>query len=374
MLVVGGGPAGATAARHLALAGREVVVLEKAAMPRHKPCGGGVPGHTLHTLDIDISPVVDARVSQVVLDGAWTGRQRYTIDAPCVVVERARFDAFLLDAARQAGAQVIERCALKTAARAADGGFVVETPQGVIRARTIVAADGAYSPTAKALGMGAHEAQGVALEALVAFDDRHSEADRRTAVFEFATVKRGYSWVFPRGNVMNVGVGTGRPGEGRTLRDRLAAFMQRVPELRGREVTQIKGGQLPDFCSPRERFTDRGLYLVGDAAGFIDPLTGEGIHLAVLSGRRAAEAIASGGGGGELQYEAALAAEVLPELRYAARYASRYRRVPSWLFRAAMCSGRFRRYASHFVNILSGAGSYAAMWRALHPRRTRPPV
>jgi flavin-dependent dehydrogenase len=191
-------------------------------------------------------------------------------------------------------------------------------------------------------------------------------------VFEFATVKRGYSWVFPRGDVMNVGVGTGRPGEGRTLRDRLAAFMQRVPELRGREVMNIKGGQLPDFCSPRTTFTDRGLYLVGDAAGFIDPLTGEGIHFAVLSGRRAAEAIVSGGN--EARYEAALAAEMLTELRYAARYAGRYRRVPAWLFRTAMCSGRFRRYASHFVNILSGAGSYDAMWRALHPRRKNPPV
>ena len=372
ILVVGGGPAGATAARHLALAGRDVLLIDKAHMPRHKPCGGGVPGHTLTTLELDISPVVDASVQEVVLDGGWTGRQRYRINAPCVVVERAKFDHFLFEAARSAGAEIEEGVALKSAVRNEDGTFTATTAESEIHAALIVAADGAYSPTAKALGFGAHEAQGVALEALVRFDDRHDEAARRTAIFEFATVKRGYCWVFPRGDVMNVGVGTGRPGEGKTLRDRLTAFMQRMPELRGREVFNIKGGQLPDFCSPRHTFADRGVYLVGDAAGFIDPLTGEGIHFAVLSGRRAAEAIVSGGG--EAGYTAALAAEVVPELCYAARYARRYRKVPSAAFRLAMCLPRFKRYAQHFVNILSGTGSYDQMWRALHPRRKTPPV
>lgn len=367
-LIVGAGPGGATAARHLALAGRETLLIDRAEFPRPKPCGGGVPLHTCALFDFDISPVIEASVTTVSLVGAWTGRQDNPVVDGCKIVDRTRFDTFLVKRAQEAGAKLSENCRLKNITKNGTG-FVAQTSRGEIHARRVIAADGAYSPTGRALGFPRNDSLGIALEAIVPLDTGHDAATRTTALFHFTCLRGGYGWIFPRGEVLNIGIGSADRRQGPALRKHLLRFMANLPELKGREWTEICGGQLPNFSGARDRYAVDGAYLIGDAAGFVDPLTGEGIYYAVASGRAAAEAIM---GDGEAQYEDALAADIIPELQLARRYARWFHLLPLWTFGGVMCTGRYRRYVEYFIRILSGSCTYREMYRQMHPGKDLP--
>jgi flavin-dependent dehydrogenase len=124
---------------------------------------------------------------------------------------------------------------------------------------------------------------------------------------------------------------------------------------------------IPDYTGPRERYADRGAFLVGDAAGLVDPLTGEGIYHAITTARLAAEAIL-GHDAGEA-YEKAVRDRVVPELEMARRYAVRFRAAPAWLRGLGLSLPRAREYARRFVGILTGQSSYAEMNRAMSSTR-----
>ncbi len=360
ILVVGAGPAGATAAQLLAAGGREVLLVEKESLPRYKPCAGGLPARAVRALGLDLSGLARTEVAAVALDGAWTGRQVYSVEHRGVVVDRAEFDQFLAEKAVAAGAILREKCAVKSIRREA-GGFVAGTAAGAIKARVVCAADGVFSPTGRALGFPGNEGVGVALEALVAIDAGHDAEVRQRAIFSFGRVPQGYGWCFPRGEMFTIGVGTVL-AKAPALRRWLADFARRTPELRGRELQRVRGGCLPNFNRPRPAYAESGAYLLGDAAGLVDPLTGEGIFYAVMSGRHAAAAIL---GGGEAEYEQRLRRDILPEMELARRYTDYFLRLPRWLIGGAMSSPRHRRYVKYFMDILGGVSSYREMHRAM---------
>jgi geranylgeranyl reductase family protein len=351
VLVVGAGPAGTTAAQILAAAGKSVILLEKEKLPRHKPCGGGVPART----GVLLPPGFPAagEVAQVILQGAYTGRQTYAVPEGkrCQVVERAQFDHFLAQKAVAAGAALRENCALKTLEKTGDY-FSVETTQGQVTAKKICVCDGVFSPTARALGF-EKNAYGFCLEGLA-----KSGADNKTAVFDLAAVRKGYAWSFPRGEYCAVGIG-GAFAKNIKLEKYLASFLRRTPEARGLPLENVFGGMLPDYAGGKKVYARDGAFLLGDAGGLVDPLTGEGIFYAVKSAALAAEAILSGGG--EKQYEESLRGEILPELDLALRYAKIFRRTPGVLLKFVMCLPRFKRYANYFVEILSGTMNYRQM-------------
>ena len=169
-----------------------------------------------------------------------------------------------------------------------------------IRAVVVVGADGANGPTARAAGLGEGTVRGVALEANVPWGRLDRARYRGRAVVELGVVPGGYGWVFPKETHANLGVG-GWGEEGPRLRARLEQLARRHG-LRPAHLEDAKGHRLPMRplgASPRR---DRVL-LVGDAAGLVDPLSGDGIYEAFVSGRLAAEAILTGDLAG---YEAAL--------------------------------------------------------------------
>ena len=374
ILVVGAGPAGATVARLLALGGREVLLLEKERLPRHKPCGGGLPARTIQALGFDLQPVTQARITTVALDGAWSGRQLYDLtvcpDAasaatptPALVVERSRFDAFLVAQAQAAGARVIEGSPSRQVQRAASG-FTVQTDQECIDCRTLCICDGVASPTGRALGFPVNPT-GFCLEATVPLRPELPADVRSRAVFNISCLQRGYAWAFPRGDEFAVGIG-GAITKAPDLQARLREFVARTPELRGLPLRNLRGCFLPDFVSPRAHYARDGAYLLGDAAGLVDPLTGEGIFYAITSARLAATAILSGGGDA---YEALLRRELLPELRIARHYAGHFHAVPRFLRAAAISLPPGRRHVSQFAALLLGNSTYSEMYRALHGGR-----
>jgi geranylgeranyl reductase family protein len=283
-IVVGAGPAGSTTAYRLARAGARVCLLDRAKFPRDKPCGGGLTVRAVRQLPFSVEPVVEDRVDTVELGLRYGRRWSGHAAEPLVLMtQRRRLDAFLAEQAAGAGAEF------------RDGAKVAHVePQGVVKlegerleADVVVGADGANGVTARSLGLPGHE-YGVALEGNVGYDHVSRARFGGRAVVELGVVPGGYAWVFPKGDHVNVGVG-GWESEGPRLRERLrelcAAF-----EIDEGVVREIRGHRLPMRGGSRRPAHDR-VALVGDAAGVVDPLSGDGMYEAFVSGKLAAEAI-----------------------------------------------------------------------------------
>lgn len=353
ILVVGGGPAGSTLARMLAASGREAVIIDKASFPRPKACGGGVPPRTVDCLGLDLAPVASGTVTSVALAGAWFGKPHvFALDRPSLVVNRAVFDAFLLAQARAAGCRVIENVPLRRLERNGEA-YRIEAGDDTIQARVVCACDGVFSPTARHLGFDVLS-RGFCLEGVVPCGDGVDDAFRHRATFHLALLRRGYGWSFPRGEGYAVGAG-GAFAKGRGVDAAVDRLCRELPELGGRRPVHLRGGMIPDYRGRRKRYVDGNACLVGDAAGLVDPLTGEGIFYAVRSAQLAAEGILKND---LARYESALADELLPELDAARRLARRFRILPARLFGGVMRLRRFEQKARAFVDVLSGRCGY----------------
>jgi len=280
-IVVGAGPAGSTTAYRLAEAGASVLLLDRAVFPRDKPCGGGVTVRAENLLPFSIEPVVEG-----VIDGfdVRAGRTRLVrrSDAPLAyMTQRRRLDAFLLERAADAGAGV--RTGVRvTAVRPGE----VEAAGETFAATVIVGADGVNGVTARSLHLATDRIHCVALEGNADYGAVRGEVDRDLMVLEFATVPGGYAWVFPKGGHANLGV-AGWVSEGPLLRDHLTRLCERhgvAPE----DLTDLRGYRLPMRRATGALASGR-VALVGDAAGLVDPLSGDGMYEAFLSGKLAAE-------------------------------------------------------------------------------------
>jgi geranylgeranyl reductase family protein len=286
VLVVGAGPAGATTAHRLATAGASVLLVDKVRFPRDKPCGGGVTLRAARQLPFDIDPVVEDVVDTFELRlryrDAFERGGRGTL---CLMTQRSRLDHFLAQKAAEAGAEFRD-------------GVRVEFQNGVahvggerVQADSIVGADGVNGATARAFELGRDYGHGVALEGNTSYERIVRARYTGRLVLELGVVPGGYGWVFPKGDHVNFGVG-GWETEG----PRLRAHLQRLCAAHGaraEELTELRGYRLP-FRRPRSAFANGNVLLVGDAAGLIDPLSGDGMYEAFVSGRIAAESILAG--------------------------------------------------------------------------------
>ena len=282
-IVVGAGPAGSTTAYRLARAGARVCLLDRARFPRDKPCGGGLTLRAVRQLPFSVEPVVEERVATLELGLRYGKRWSGHAAEPLVLMtQRRRLDEFLAHRAAEAGAEFRDDAKVT----AVDPAGAVTVAGERLEADVVVGADGANGIASRALGLVA-PAYGVALEGNVAYSHVSRERFGGRAVVELGVVPGGYAWVFPKGDHVNVGVG-GWESEGPKLRARLkelcAAF-----EIDESEVHQLRGHRLPMRGATRRPVGDR-LLLVGDAAGIVDPLSGDGMYEAFVSGRLAAEA------------------------------------------------------------------------------------
>ncbi len=287
-IVVGAGPAGSTTAYRLACAGARVLLLDRARFPRDKPCGGGLTARALRQLPYGVEPVTEDAATRFELRlGYGRGFERQTAEPLVVLTQRSRLDEYLAGQAAAAGVEFRDG-ARATAVSADASGVTATLAGGRVRASALVGADGANGLVARSAGLARELEHGVALEGNLPL--RHADAARFRGrlILHLAAVPGGYSWVFPKGDHLNVGVG-GWGSEGPRLRahlDRLCA----AHGLPAQRLESVRGHRLP-MRRAAARLSAGRIALVGDAAGLVDPLTGDGMYEAFLSGRLASEAV-----------------------------------------------------------------------------------
>ena len=318
MIIVGAGPAGSVLGYELARAGADVVILEKEKMPRYKTCGGGVNFRAATLLDFDISQVTE----RVVYGGEVTFRQRhgftrYYPEPLTYMVMRDRFDLLLAERAVGAGARLLEDAKV-TDIQQVNGHIVLEGKVQPVRGRFIVGADGANGIVARHLGLMRNPKMCVALEAEIQVPESILARWESIATIDVGVIPGGYAWVFPKEDHLSIGV-MGDVQYARSLKKYYERFVdsQRLGDYR---VRRLKGHRLPLRRPGMSIQNGQGL-LIGDAAGLIDPFSGDGIYYAIKSAKIASSALlralgteASGLGG----YQGVVDRDIMPERRVAA--------------------------------------------------------
>ena len=226
-IVVGAGPAGSTCAQRLASAGASVLVLDRARFPRDKPCGGGVTGRAARLLPFDVDPVVEDVVTSVRMRLRFGGWFERGDGEPLVfMTQRIRLDAYLLEQAAKAGAEVRDGVKVEHAQAGPEG---VEVTAGGERlhAATLVGADGVNGICGRALGLGGNQAVGVAIEGNIGYDRLRTNDYRGCAVLELGVVPGGYGWVSRRETTSTSALAAGK-GRDRGSATTCATFATRT--------------------------------------------------------------------------------------------------------------------------------------------------
>lgn len=284
--VVGGGAAGASTAVHLARAGHRVVVLEKGDVPRPKPCGGGMAASVQRWFPFDLSPAVDQVIRRVQF--SWCLEDPVIAElpgeAPFWIVRRAKLDAFLLEQACAAGAELRRHWPVEALGRQGEH-WQLQGPAGCLDARAVVIADGSSSTLGMPLGLGSARPRyastvAVELEGPVLAPD--------TARFEFGLVQHGFCWAFPRQGGTSIGLGT---FIGREAADADAVLARLLPSLGFEANAGVRQVSALRIWDGHHRLHGDGVLVVGDAASLCDPFLAEGIRPALLSGTLAAQAL-----------------------------------------------------------------------------------
>ncbi|HEX3266953.1 MAG TPA: geranylgeranyl reductase family protein [Gaiellaceae bacterium] len=284
-IVVGAGPAGSTAAVRLSRAGARVLLLDRERFPRDKPCGGGLTYRAVRQLPMPVDAVVEDVVYRVELGFGYSRRFERSSDGPLILMtQRRRLDAYLAERAADAGADFRDGVRAR-GLELERGGATVRFDGSAAAAPVVIGADGVNGLTVRALGLLETRRHGVALEGNASYEDESRFRGR--ALVDLGAVPGGYAWAFPKGDHVNVGVG-GWEREGPRLREHLARACAgyAVPPER---LRNLRGYRLP-MRGPGERPVRGRVLAVGDAAGLIDPLSGDGIYEALVSARLAAEA------------------------------------------------------------------------------------
>jgi geranylgeranyl reductase family protein len=352
ILIAGAGPAGCAAAYDLAQAGKHVILLDKRTFPRPKACACGLTRKTLKALRYSVDPVIERVCHEIILQPTATPGAPCPVPAAiesrdvrvktrnpiCAMAVRERFDNFCLQqtllAARQGGSIELRKIDYIAAFRESPDHIKLDvaTPCGIetLRAPILIGADGSNGQTRRLHRQESHGTQlspsaqdGFALEATVPYADLPtilpSGDSPLDLVFDFAPLTGGYGWLFPKADHINIGVGSFAPNSPRHSSKKLSPSAQDSAQdvtrallldyarqkLGVTTLAHITGQQLG--MGGHTYIPHGRVLLVGDAAGLVDPLTGEGIHSAIISGQAAAAAILETQGTGPWALNPALA-------------------------------------------------------------------
>ncbi|MEC4803195.1 MAG: geranylgeranyl reductase family protein [Jaaginema sp. PMC 1079.18] len=286
-IIVGAGPAGSSAAYHLAKRGHSVILLEKAVFPRYKPCGGGISPAVQKWFDFDFAPAIAGQVDRVGF--TWKLGDPVSVNLttqPMWMVQREVFDKFLVDRATAQGATLQDQTTV-SGIQFNGSAWQVTTNQGPIEGKYLIAADGVTGNCASWLGLKTSPTYiGMVLDLPTASQSTN------TANFDFGSLKNGFIWRFPNGDRTSISAAIlatpkGKPQE---VQKQITNYAQAV----GLDPSVGQFYEHPlRLWSQNNPLHSQNALLVGDAAGITDPLLAEGIRPAIYTGVKAAEAIAN---------------------------------------------------------------------------------
>ena len=307
VIIVGGGPGGSAAAKLLADAGRSVVLIDKARFPRDKLCGGLISERSAKLLDrifgSTISPAYEhaSTGARLFFDGRPI--QRISDHKTLRLTMRRTFDHQLLTAVRAAGVDVREEMAVT--AVSPDRRAVMLGGGGILSAEYIIGADGAASRIRKAVLPRAMDKSGFATGVEIEVPRTRIRRECDDPEIHLGCVRWGYGWIFPKRETLTIGV-AGLANKNEDIRGAFRAFMHKV-------LGFVPDQKLPGYPIPFGNHLRQpgvgNVLLVGDAAGFAEPITGEGIAFAMQSARYAADAILGADRAGTPEAAATLYAE-----------------------------------------------------------------
>lgn len=356
VIIVGGGPAGSAAAlcmcqRAPQLAARSLLI-DRAIFPRKKLCGGGVTQHGWDllraldvTLDVPMFPIHHMRLIYDDLEATFHWRNLFRI------VQRDEFDAALLHVARTRGMEIREGVSVREVVREADGVMLV-TNGGELRARVVIAADGANSVIRQKLGLVRSDRISRLMEILTPIENAEHTPEfvNHTAVFDFTPIAKnvqGYYWDFPSykngASVMNRGLFDARVRHDRPRAELKAVLSEQLAE-RGLEIGDWRLEGHPErWFDPKEKHSAPRIVLAGDAAG-TEPWLGEGISHAIDFGTRAADYVVNAFAKNDFSF--ADYSETISKSRLGQRL-------------------RLKKFIAHYIYGNRGEWFYRAGWRML---------
>lgn len=349
-IVVGAGPAGAAAAYHLAKRGRSVLLLEKCALPRYKPCAGGVSPAIAQWFDFDFSPAIAAKIDNIL----YTWKLEDPVNAqlrdvePMWMVQRDVFDHFLVQQAQKQGAELRDDTAV-TGIEFKGDRWQVKTATEPFEGRYLIAADGAEGPMSKWLGFKEPKRRlGAILEVPT------SGVVQQNARFEFGMVKNGYVSAFPKGESCSIAAATFR-GDGANLENSIREYATKSSfDTSGKAYTH-------SLClwDGNQKLHTQNALLAGEAASIVDPLIAEGVRPSIFTGVKAAEAIdqvLAGNANALENYSKIISEEWGSDMVWAQRIAGAFYRFPGLGYKQGI-----KRPAATtiFVKILCGQLRYS---------------
>ena len=290
--IIGSGPSGASAAFRLGQLGLKCVIIEKEKLPRYKTCGGGFVFRGRKNMPFDISDVVEREFDSVDIyfDSQKLFFKTHRKKPIVTMIMRDAFDNLIVREAQKSGVFLLQGEALTDIQLGEIA--QLQTSNQLIQSRFVIAADGALSPTAKLAGWPETRMMCPALEYELEVSDEDFERLATSARFDIDAVPMGYGWCFPKKNHLSIGVGNFMKKNGKVnLKKHYQSYLKSI------NIKEIKKSSAHGFIIPvsprRDGFVKQNIFLIGDAAGFADPLTAEGISNSIYSGILAAEAIVS---------------------------------------------------------------------------------
>lgn len=287
--IIGSGPSGASTAFYLAKKNISCVIIEKEVLPRYKTCGGGFVFRGRKDLPFDISEVIEREfftVDTYFADNIHFKTERK--DPIITMIMRDAFDHLIVKKAKEFGVELLENHKLIDLKFDGEKN-ILTTSQGEISAKFVIAADGVLSPTAKIAGWKEDTRKLIpALEYEVEVSTEDFERLSKKVRFDIDEAPFGYAWCFPKKNHLSLGILTTKKAK-INLRELYQKYLHKL------EINEVlsesqHGFQIP--VAPRtDGFFKNNVFLIGDAAGFAEPITAEGISNAILSGKLVAEAL-----------------------------------------------------------------------------------
>jgi geranylgeranyl reductase family protein len=360
LIVCGAGPAGVTAAAIAARAGLKVALIEKYPLPRHKTCGGGMPV-VMKDFLYDLAPDAFVESNVLYFRHTWNFGDPYLapLNLPgrgrklsIWMVQRPIFDDVLAQQASRYGVELLDGVAVRSLTiegnqvrvhAQVSGSRSISSQESDfdVVATYVIGADGANGVTAKAAGLRPRRAiaLGMEVEFPYRWSNHHPALRPEIAHLEYGAVRRGYAWIFPKAEHLNVGAGVFHPNGGDARSDR-----QIREQLRQAIFNYLNSFQLPyepeklkfhahplPVWNGKEQVhsMDGRILLAGDAAGLINPFFGDGILNAVKSGAIAANCIAEGN---SLAYSDRIHAEFAANLDAARLFAQVFYRFPHFCY------------------------------------------